>query len=163
MNLNGTISSLYKLGTNGTKNQTNTIKRITLQYRVYGSGTAYSSYNIPTYTYNNTYTAWSITDFSTAISDPGIEFDIGNTFEVLVTVEDQYGKTNSDTIIILPDKPLLSFREERLGINTIPRKLGNITERNSESGEHPSLDVNGYIYSNGREVPTFSIVETWTV
>lgn len=163
MNLNGTISSLYKLDANGTKNQTNTIKRITLQYRVYGSGTAYSSYNIPTYTYNNTYTAWSITDFSTAISNPGIEFDIGNTFEVLVTVEDQYGKTNSDTIIILPDKPLLSFREERLGINTIPRKLGNITERNSESGEHPSLDVNGYIYSNGREVPTFSIVETWTV
>lgn len=162
INLNGTISSLYTLNTDNTKKQTNTIKRVTLQYRIYGSGDAYSSYNIPSFTYNSNYTTWLVADFSTAIANPGIEFNIGNTYELKITVEDQFGKTNSDTIIILPDKPLLSFREERLGINTIPRKLGNITERSSESGEHPSLDVNGYIYSNGREVPTFSIVETWT-
>lgn len=163
INLSGTVSSLYK---GNTDTQTNTLKRVTLQYKVYGSSGAYSSYNMPLtaagkFAYNSTYTGYTITDYSTAT--PNLSFNVNETYEFLITVEDQFGKTNSDTIIILPNQPLLSFREERIGINIIPRKLANITERASESDENPSLDVNGYIYSNGREVSTFSYVESWTV
>ena len=160
INLSGTVSSLYtESGT--TKTQTNKLKRITLQYRVYGSTGAYSSYNITAITYNTACTTYKVTNFSTAT--PGITFNVNDTFEFVITVEDQFGKTNSDSVIILPDRPLMSFREQQIGINIIPRKLANISERSSESGENPALDVNGYIYSNGREVPTFTIVETWTV
>lgn len=162
INLSGTVSSFYK-DVSGTKTQTNTIKRLTLQYKVYGSTGAYSSYNITAFNYNTNYTAYTLEKFSTAIANPGIEFNINDTFEFVITVEDQYGRTNSDSIIILPDRPLMSFREQQIGINIIPRKLGSIIERQSEEEENPALDVNGYIYSNGREVPTFTIVETWTV
>ena len=167
ISLNGTVSSLYT-GTGSTKVQTNTLQKITLEYKVYGYTGNYTSYSIPLnasgqFSYGNDYTTFKIDKFSTATSNPGITFNINDTFQLLITVEDKFGEKNSDSIIILPNRPLLSFRTQQIGINTIPRKKDNITERVSEEGEHPSLDVNGYIYSNGREVPTFSIVSSWTV
>jgi len=172
INLNGTISSLFTEST-GEKVQTNLIDTLSLEYKTYGSTGAYSIYNITAYTYNDTYTAYNLTSFSTAgtgISD----FDISSTYELKVTVKDAFGKTNSDSIIILPDRPALSFRDQRIGINIIPRKLGSFIERESTDDENPSLDVNGYIYSNGREVPTFVyqmkendegelVIDEWTI
>lgn len=163
INLSGTISSLYKNNAEGIKVQTNTAKRVTLEYKIYGSSGAFSSYNIPAIEYNDKYTTYNVTNFSTAVANPGIEFNINDTFLFVITVEDQYGRTNSDSIIVLPDRPLMSFREQQIGINIIPRKLASIVERSSEEGENPAVDVNGYIYSNGREVPTFSVVSSWTV
>lgn len=161
INLSGTISSFYKI-INGVKTQTNTAKRITLEYKVYGSSGAFSKYNIPAINYNDKYTSYNVSNFSTAVANPGIEFNINDTFQFQITVEDQYGKTNTDSIIILPDRPLMSFREQQIGINIIPRKLASMIERASEDNENPALDINGYIYSNGREVPTFTVVSTWT-
>ena len=162
-NLSGSVSSLYVPNESG-KTQTNPISRIKVDYKEYGSKMAYKTFDIPVegtkFSYDDDYINWMVTDYSTA-TGTGIEFNINQTFEILVTVEDTYGKTSTATIIILPDRPLLSFRDKQLGINIIPRKLSNITERVSEEGENPALDIAGYIYSNGREVPVFSIIDAW--
>lgn len=162
LTLSGTISSLYK-ESSGTKTQTNLLtsnndEGLVLQYREYGSTAAYSTVKPVPRTYNSNYTSYTVTKWQTAAL-----FDTNKTYEILVTAKDTYGRTNTDTMIVLPDTPLLSFRDSQIGINVVPRQIGHITERSSESGENPALDVNGYIYSNGREVPTFTIVETWTV
>lgn len=166
ISLGGSVSSLYKV--NGTtKTQTNTLQNLTLKYRVYGSTAAFSSFELLTYStedgkfaYTNDYKLYNVTNYSTA--QQNLDFNINDTWELLIEVKDKFGKTNSDSIIILPNRPLLSFRDSQIGINIIPRKLTNITTRNSEEGENPALDINGYIYSNGREVPTFEITNTWT-
>lgn len=164
-NLSGTISSLYK-EQGETKIQTNLIKKISIKYKTYGSLGEYSIYELPSdaFNYNDTFTSFTIDDFSTAVhgESGSIEFNINDTFEIVVVVEDQYGRTNSDSIIILPGQPLMSFRDKRIGINIVPRKLDAIIERESSDDEYPSLDVNGYIYSNGREVITFTIDESWS-
>ena len=164
INLNGTISSLFK-EEEGIKNQTNLLDFIRLRYKVYAAKGDYIIYDIPldsgsNFSYDNDYTTFEIKNFSTANTNPGITFSVGSTFELLITVKDKFGEENSDSIIILPNQPLLSFRKGRVGINIIPRKLESILERESEDAledKAPSLDVYGYIYSNGREVPTFVI------
>lgn len=171
--LNGTVSSLYKVSGTGGKTQTNTLQRLTLKYRVYGSTAAFGQYDLlggsassGKFSYFNDYNNYKIEDYSTAnplTNMPnGLDFNINDTWELIIEVEDKFGKTNSDSIIILPNRPLLSFRDSQIGINIIPRKITNITTRISEDGENPALDINGYIYSNGREIPTFEITQTWT-
>lgn len=170
VNLDGTLSSLFKT-VNGEKVQTNLVKEITMKYKLYSSKGEYSIYTIPSkfYAYpesdEDDYSRYGIINFSTANNIGALkplEFNINDSFEIILTVTDEFGNTSSDTIVILPDQPLMSFREQRIGINTIPRKIKNIIERSSPNDENPSLDINGFIYSNGREVLTFITNETWT-
>lgn len=165
--LSGTVSSLFK-GEGETKVQTNTLRSLKVKYRLYGSIGEYSIFDIPQtnnskFGYTDEYTRYILNGYSSSGLDPYNGFNINDTYEILIVAEDMYGKTATGTIIILPDKPLMSFREQQIGINTIPRKIGHISERMSEENESPSLDIAGYIYSNGREVPTFGIVSTWYV
>lgn len=167
ISLSGTISPLNKSNESGETIQTNTLESLSLKYRIYGSTATFDNFDLLNYStqdgkfaYTDNYTSYNVTNYSTAQQD--LDFNINDTYELLIEVKDKFGKTNSDSIIILPNQPLLSFRDSQIGINIIPRKLTNITTRNSEEGENPALDINGYIYSNGKEVPTFEITNTWT-
>lgn len=164
INLTGTLSPLFKFNEDGeTKIQTNTRKSLILAYKIYGTAGNPNEIAIAPINYGEDYATFSLTDFSTAEFSPQVLFATGNTYEIIVRIKDQLGKENEDSMIILPDIVALSFREKQIGINTIPRRLSNIIETNSGKGENPALDVMGYIYSNGREVPTFKIVESWTI
>ena len=75
-------------------------------------------------------------------------------YEIKLVVTDSFGKTATDSTVILPGSPLLSFREGRIGVQIVPRLLSQITGKATDVG-HPDLDVSGYIYSCSREVVTF--------
>lgn len=166
-NLSGTVSSLFKME-GEEKVQTNTLRSLKVKYRLYGSTEEYSIFDIPQtgnskFSYTDEYTKYILNGYSSSGLDPYNGFNINDTYEILIVAEDMYGRTATGTIIILPDKPLMSFREQQIGINTIPRKIGHITGRISDENESPALDIAGYIYTNGREVAGFSIVDTWYV